>query len=80
MRALLTAVPTPSPSPSLNVNPDSVTPGVVGFLAMLFITAAVVLLIVDMTRRVRRVRYRGELAERRDAAEGQDAVERSRDR
>ena len=74
MRALLAAVPTPSPTPSLNVDPDAVTPGIVGFAAMFFITAVVVLLIVDMTRRIRRVRYRGELAERRPVE--QDAADR----
>lgn len=70
MLALLAAVP-PSPSPSPAFDQDSVTPGVVGFLAFLFVTLAVVLLVVDMTRRIRRVRYRGELADRRAAAREQ---------
>jgi len=61
------AVATPSPTPSFN--PDVVTPGVVGFLTILGITVVVVLLIVDMTRRIRRVRYRGEALERAAAAE-----------
>lgn len=60
---------TPSPSPSAQFDKNAITPGVVGFLAIFFVTAATILLIVDMTRRVRRVRYRGELAERRAAAE-----------
>ncbi|MDQ1531566.1 MAG: hypothetical protein QOE37_1671 [Microbacteriaceae bacterium] len=58
----LFAAPTPSPSPSFN--PDVVTPGVVGFLVIFLITVATVVLILDMTRRIRRARYRGELAER----------------
>ena len=58
---LLLAV-TPSPSPSVGLDVNAVTPGVVGFLATLFITLATVLLIVDMTRRIRRMRYRGEAA------------------
>jgi hypothetical protein len=66
MRATLAAV-TPSPTPSFN--PDVVTPGVVGFLTILGITVVVVLLIVDMTRRIRRVRYRGEAVERAAEAE-----------
>ncbi|HEY0374263.1 MAG TPA: hypothetical protein VGC94_05670 [Amnibacterium sp.] len=66
MRATLAAA-TPSPTPSFN--PDVVTPGVVGFLTVLGITVVVVLLIVDMTRRIRRVRYRGEAAERAAQAE-----------
>ena len=61
MRATLAAA-TPSPTPSFN--PDVVPPGVVGFLTILGITVVVVLLIVDMTRRIRRVRYRGEALER----------------
>jgi hypothetical protein len=61
MRALL-GLATPSPTP--HFNPDVVTPGVIGFITMLLITVVVVLLIVDMTRRIRRVRYRGEAAER----------------
>ncbi len=64
---------TPSPSPSLSVVKESVTPGVVGFLTMALLTVAVVLLILDMTRRIRRVRYRGELADRRAGGpEGRD--------
>lgn len=70
MRVLLAV--TPSPSPSLSVAEDSVTPGVVGFVTMALLTVAVVLLILDMTRRIRRVRYRGEIADRRASAEGRD--------
>ena len=44
--------------PAIEVDPNSVTPGVVGFLATLFVAMGVVVIIVDMTRRVRRVRYR----------------------
>lgn len=55
----------PSPASSLTVDKEAVTPGVVGFVAILLVTAATVLLILDMVRRIRRVRYRGELAERR---------------
>lgn len=68
MLAVLLAV-TPSPSPSARFDQNAITPGVVGFLAIFLVTAATILLIIDMTRRVRRVRYRGELAERRAAAE-----------
>ena len=67
---LLLAV-TPSPTPSVGVNDSAVTPGVVGFLAILFVTLVTVLLIVDMTRRIRRMRYRGEAEARRAAAEAE---------
>jgi hypothetical protein len=58
----LLATPTPSPSPSFN--PDVVTPGPVGFIAIFLLTLVTVLLIIDMVRRIRRVRYRSEARER----------------
>jgi capsular polysaccharide biosynthesis protein len=53
--------------PAIEVDPNSVTPGVVGFLATLLVAAVVLLLIADMVRRVRRVRYRAEITEKLDA-------------
>ncbi|MCU1410544.1 MAG: hypothetical protein JWR04_1251 [Rhodoglobus sp.] len=62
------ADPTPSPTPGeFTGNEDAVTPGVVGFIATFFIAALTVLLLVDMTRRVRRVRYRAEIQEKLEA-------------
>jgi len=61
---LLATTPTPSPSPAFNE--DLVTPGPVGFIAILLLTIVTVLLIMDMVRRIRRVRYRAELRERQD--------------
>lgn len=55
--------PTPSPIPEFLGDPNMVTPGVVGFVAIFLIALATVLLILDMTRRVRRVRYRAEVQE-----------------
>jgi hypothetical protein len=54
------ATPTPSPSPA-QFDPDTVTPGLVGFGITFLIAVAVVLLIIDMVRRIRRVRYRDEI-------------------
>lgn len=45
-------------------DPDLWTPGVVGFFAIFLVALAAVLLILDMTRRIRRNRYRGEVQER----------------
>jgi hypothetical protein len=59
---LLATTPTPSPSPSFN--PDVVTPGPAGFIAIFLLTLVTVLLIIDMVRRIRRVRYRSEARER----------------
>lgn len=50
-------------------DPNSVTPGVVGFIAIFLIAAVTVLLLLDMTRRIRRTRYRGEVREKLDAEE-----------
>jgi hypothetical protein len=63
------AAVTPSPSPSPVLNEDLVTPGIVGFVATFFIAIATVLLVIDMTRRIRRVRYRAEVQEQLDAEE-----------
>jgi hypothetical protein len=55
---------TPTPTPSAEFNPDAVTPGPVGFIVMFLIAVAVVFLVIDMTRRIRRVRYRDEIREK----------------
>lgn len=60
---------TPSPSPSPAFDPTSVTPGWVGFIITFVIALATVALIIDMTRRVRRVRYRAEVQQMLDAEE-----------
>ena len=80
--AIVMLATTPTPQPNFNEN--SVTPTWVGFAATFGVAAIVVLLCIDMVRRVRRVRYRGEIREQleaeRDAAEREpaerDAAER----
>jgi len=57
---------TPPPS---EIDPDIVTPGVIGFIVTFGLVVVVVLLIVDMTRRIRRLRYRDEINARLDAEE-----------
>jgi hypothetical protein len=61
---------TPTPPPELD--PNSVTPTWVGFTITFLVAAVTVLLIMDMVRRVRRVRYRAEVQER---LEGERAAE-----
>lgn len=52
------------------VDPNSVTPGLLGFLATFALVLASIVLFVNMSRRLRRMRYREERdAERRDAEE-----------
>lgn len=60
---------TPMPTPSMTVDPSSVTPGFAGFAIIVIIVAAVVLLIWDMNRRIRKVRYREEVRAELDAEE-----------
>ena len=45
------------------------SPGVVGFLATFGVAAAAIFIIFDMTRRVRRVRYRAEIVRKLDLEE-----------
>jgi hypothetical protein len=52
--------------PAIEVDPNSVTPGVVGFIMTFGTMIAVLLLVLDMVRRVRRVRYRQEIADKLD--------------
>jgi hypothetical protein len=61
---LATPEPTPSPLPAYEGDPNLITPGVVGFAVTFFIAIATVLLIIDMNRRIRRVRYREEIQEK----------------
>ncbi|QEO09572.1 hypothetical protein [Protaetiibacter larvae] len=60
---------TPSPTPTLPFDENLVTPGVVGFFVTLGLILATIVIIIDMNRRTRRVRYRAEIAERLDAEE-----------
>lgn len=55
------SAPTPAP---FTGNEDSITPTWVGFVFTFAIAAITVFLIIDMTRRVRRVRYRSEIQEK----------------
>jgi len=62
-RAASSATPTPA------VDPNLVTPGPWGFVAIAFVALAVVLLVWDMMRRIRRARIRSEIDEMLDAEE-----------
>ncbi|WP_338064880.1 hypothetical protein [Arthrobacter ruber] len=63
----LAATTTPSGDPTLKpgLDPASVTPGTLGFLATLFVVVIVVFLIRDMVKRIRRVRYAAEVEQAR---------------
>ncbi len=61
--ATIIAATNPSPSPTTVPDVD-VTPGVAGFIAIAVVAVVTILLVVDMTRRIRRTRYRAEIRER----------------
>ena len=71
---MLALTETPMPTPSMTVAPEAVTPGFVGFAVIVVIVLAVILLIWDMNRRIRRVRYRDEVREELDAEEAARAA------
>ena len=62
LSALLAATPTPTPT----VDPSETwySPGTIGFIMTFFIAAGAIALIFDMVRRIRRVRYRADIAEK----------------
>lgn len=66
---LLATSPTPSPKP---FDENSVTPGWEGFAFTFGIGVVVILLIVDMTRRIRRAKYRGEIREQLEAERAEE--------
>ena len=73
----LATTPTPLPTPTLRegISEDQVTPGLLGFIMTAFFVGATALLIVDMVRRIRRVRYRAQVEEDRMAAAAAADVE-----
>jgi len=62
--------------PPIQVDENLVTPGVIGFVVTLLVAVGAILLIIDMSRRVRRVRYRGEVRERLEEEQASAAVGR----
>lgn len=69
------ATATPSPTDTKNLSdPVDVSPGLGGFLATFAIAVVTILLVIDMNRRIRRLRFRERQAEeaRRAATEADD--------
>ncbi|WP_127819353.1 hypothetical protein [Microbacterium sp. CPCC 204701] len=66
--AALHAAATPTPTPT-QVDPELVTPGVWGFVITALVALAVVFLVWDMMRRIRRGRVRSDIREELDAQE-----------
>ncbi|MDD7943921.1 hypothetical protein PUW79_04690 [Microbacterium sp. NE2HP2] len=79
MNSLLWLTSAATPLPEITVDPTSVTPGPWGFGAIVILTIAVVLLLLDMLRRVRRGRYRAEVREQLDEEDAAARGERDAD-
>ncbi len=69
------ATTTPTPTPTAPIDPNLVTPGVVGFLFTALIAIAVIFLVWDMMRRIRRGRVRADIQEELDAEAAAQAAE-----
>ena len=69
LAALTGAAATPTPTPTRQVDPDLVTPGFEGFLITAVVALAVIFLVWDMMRRIRRGRVRADIQEELDAEE-----------
>ena len=79
------AAASPTPFPAYTGNQNLITPGVAGFIAILLVAAITILLLIDMTRRIRRSRYREEIrikleAEQVEADQAAAAAERKANR
>ena len=57
----LSQTETPAPVPGFGGDENLVTPTWVGFAMTFLVAAATVLLVLDMTKRIRRTRYREEI-------------------
>ncbi|SDN63783.1 hypothetical protein SAMN05216368_106187 [Cryobacterium flavum] len=67
MISLLNVVLAVTPTPDPDFDPNTVTPGVVGFIVVFLIGAATLLLGFDLVRRIRRTTYRAEITARLEA-------------
>jgi hypothetical protein len=80
MQTLISALLAASPSPSPSVDPANTfySPGTIGFIATFGMALGATLLIFDLVRRVRRVRYRAEIQEKLDAEAASSGAKRNK--
>ena len=80
MQTLISAIlaATPSPSPSTDPANTFYSPGTIGFIATFGMALGATLLIFDLVRRVRRVRYRAEIQEKLDAEAAGSGAKRNK--
>jgi len=58
-----------TPGPDEGLDPNTVTPGIAGFIVTFLFVVAVIVLVISMVRRTRRVVHRAAVNERLDAEE-----------
>ncbi len=56
------------------IDPQLVSPGVVGFVATALVSVATLLLLIDMVRRMRRVNMRADITKKLDAEQAAQAA------
>lgn len=80
MQTLISALLAASPSPTPSVDPANTfySPGTIGFIATFGMALGATLLIFDLVRRVRRVRYRAEIQEKLDAEAAGSGAKRNK--
>ncbi len=80
MQTLISALLAASPSPTPSVDPANTfySPGTIGFIATFGMALGATLLIFDLVRRVRRVRYRAEIQEKLDAEAASSGAKRNK--
>lgn len=80
MQTLISAILAASPSPSPSTDPANTfySPGTIGFIATFGMAAGATLLIFDLVRRVRRVRYRAEIQAKLDAEAADGRAKRNK--
>ncbi|CAB4607107.1 unannotated protein [freshwater metagenome] len=80
MQTLISAILAASPSPSPSTDPANTfySPGTIGFIATFGMALGATLLIFDLVRRVRRVRYRAEIQEKLDAEAAGSGAKRNK--
>lgn len=57
-----------------SIDPQMVSPGPVGFIAIAFVGAVTVLLLLDMVRRMRKVNMRADINAKLDAEEASESA------
>ena len=80
MQTLISAILAASPSPTPSTDPANTfySPGTIGFIATFGMALGATLLIFDLVRRVRRVRYRAEIQEKLDAEAAGSGAKRNK--